>query len=120
MGNHDEAVVARLDSFARKSNFVSFAGTESRPTENPRWPDPKPLESALPPVEPFEPALMPDALRGWVMDVAERTQAPPEYVAVSAMVSAGAAVGRKVAVRPKLRDDWTEHANLWGAVVGPP
>jgi hypothetical protein len=87
---------------------------------SPTWLDPKPLADALPPVESFTPELIPDALRAWVMDVAERTQAPVEYVAVSAMVSLGAAVGRKIAVRPKRLDDWCEFANLWGAVVGLP
>ncbi len=84
------------------------------------WSDPKPLQNALPPVKEFIPELLPEALRDWVVDVAERTQAPLEYVAVSAMVSLGAALGRKVAVRPKRRDDWQEFANLWGAVIGPP
>jgi len=36
------------------------------------------------------------------------------------MVSLGAVLGRKVAVRPKRRDDWHEFANLWAAVIGPP
>lgn len=94
-------------------------GTSSRQDEPPHL-DPTPLADALPPVEVFMPELIPDSLRAWVMDVAARTQAPVEYVAVSAMVSLGAALGRRIAVRPKRRDDWCEFANLWGAVVGPP
>jgi hypothetical protein len=89
--------------------FVSFGGAT-----------PRPLDNALPSVEAFTPRLLPESVRSWVMDVAERTQAPIEYVAVSVMVSLGAALGRKVAVRPKRLDDWLEFANLWAAVVGPP
>jgi Protein of unknown function (DUF3987) len=29
-------------------------------------------------------------------------------------------VGRKVAIRPKARDDWYEVGNLWGAIIGLP
>ncbi len=100
--------------------FVSSGGAGTCAAGSPPWPDPKPLEDVLPSVERFEPELLPDALRPWVMDVVERTQAPVEYVAVSAMVALGAALGRKIAVRPKLRDDWHEFPNLWGAVIGPP
>jgi hypothetical protein len=84
------------------------------------WFEPQPLTDALPPVESFAPDLLPDDLRPWVLDIAERTQAPIEYVAVSATVSLGEALGRKIAVRPKRLDDWCEFPNLWGAVIGPP
>ncbi len=84
------------------------------------WSSPQPLTNALAPVRAFDPLLIPAALRPWIVDVAERTQAPVEYVAVSAMVSAGATLGRKLALRPKRLDDWHEFANLWGAVIGPP
>jgi hypothetical protein len=100
--------------------FGGFVSPDVVGVENILWPDPKPLISALPAVEPFTAALIPTSLRGWVMDVSERTQAPPEYVAVGAMVSLGASLGRKLALRPKQRDDWQEFANLWGAVIGPP
>jgi hypothetical protein len=92
----------------------------SAPAGIPTWPEPRPLADALPPVEVFVPELVPDVLRPWVLDVVERTQAPIEYVAVSAMVALGASLGRKVGVRPKRRDDWQEYANLWGLVIGPP
>jgi putative DNA primase/helicase len=36
------------------------------------------------------------------------------------MVSLASVIGRKVAIRPKARDDWHEVANLWGAIVGRP
>ena len=84
------------------------------------WLDPQPLTSALPPVQPFNPALLPDSLRDWVMDVSDRTQGPPEYCAIAAMTALGAALGRRLAVRPKRHDDWHEFGNLWAVAVGPP
>lgn len=84
------------------------------------WPTPMPLPTGVPPVEPFCAELLPDALRGWIMDIAERTQCPPDFAAVGAMVALGSVIGRKVGIRPKVRDDWQECANLWGVIVGPP
>ncbi len=82
------------------------------------WPDPQPLPAGLPDVPAFEPELLPESFRGWVTDVAERMQCPPDYPAVAAMVAAAALIGRQVAIRPKQRDDWTVIPNLWGAIVG--
>jgi hypothetical protein len=82
------------------------------------WPDPIPLPDVLPVVEPFEAALLPDAFRPWVEDIADRMQCPLDFVAVGAMVALSAVVGRQVAIRPKRRDDWTVVPNLWGGVVG--
>jgi hypothetical protein len=51
------------------------------------WPEPTPLPDALPPVQPFDPDLLPDALRGWVTDIAHRMQCPPDFPAVGAVVA---------------------------------
>lgn len=84
------------------------------------WPEPRPLPSSLPPVAPFEAELVPGALRPWIMDIADRMQCPADYVAVSAIVAAGAVIGRKVGIRPQQHTDWIEVPNLWGCVVGRP
>lgn len=84
------------------------------------WPEPAPLPSGLLPVASFDTALLPEPLRAWVADIAERTQCPLEYPAVGALVAIGSVLGRKLAIRPKQRDDWHEFANLWGVVIGPP
>ena len=47
-------------------------------------------------------------------------QCPLEFVAVPAVVALGAALGRKIAIRPQRRTDWLETPNLWGCVVGRP
>jgi len=84
------------------------------------WPDPSPLPDALPPVQAFSYSLLPDALRPWVADIAERMQCPPDFLAVGAMVAVSALVGARVQVQPKARDDWRVTPNLWGCIVGRP
>ena len=46
------------------------------------WPDPQPLPEGLAPVAAFDYAMLPDRLRPWVQDVADRMQCPPDFVAV--------------------------------------
>lgn len=84
------------------------------------WPDPMPLPEALPPVAPFDPELLPDALRGWVMDIAERMQCPPDFTAVGAVTALSGLIGARVVVAPKQHDDWRVVTNLWGLIVGRP
>lgn len=78
---------------------------------------PEPLPE-LPDVLPFDYSYLPDALRGYVQDISERMQCPPDFAAVGVLVMTAAIIGRKVAIRPKQKDDWTVTPNLWGAVVG--
>ncbi len=84
------------------------------------WPAPQPIPDGLAPVDPFDSAFLPESVAPWVADIADRMQCPPDFVAVPAMVALGAVLGRKVAVRPQRRSDWTEVANLWGCIVGRP
>ena len=81
---------------------------------------PQPLPAELLPVEPFPLKALPDALRPWVADVAERIQCPPDFVAVPMLVGAAMLVARKVRIKCQARTDWTERANLWALIVGRP
>lgn len=84
------------------------------------WPELIPLNTSLPAVEAFNYKLLPDRLAPWVQDIVERTQCPPDFVAVTVMVALASVVGCKVAIFPKQRDDWLVTPNLWGALVGRP
>lgn len=84
------------------------------------WPEPRHLPGGLPPVMAFDPDLLPEAIRGWIVDIAERVQCPIDFPAVSAIVAISALVGRKVGIRPKRQDDWLVVPNLWGAAIGRP
>jgi putative DNA primase/helicase len=102
-----------LGERAGEGGSVGFGGSSGE-----EWPDPKPLAAGLPDVEPLCEDMVPEPFRAWLCDIAERCQAPLDFAVVGALITAGSVIGRAVAVRPKLRDDWQEVANLWGAVVG--
>jgi putative DNA primase/helicase len=74
----------------------------------------------MPAVAAFNFAWLPDTLRPWLEDVAERMQCPADYPAAAMLVALGSLIGRKVGIRPKREDDWLVVSNLWGFVVGHP
>jgi Protein of unknown function (DUF3987) len=84
------------------------------------WRAPAPIVSTLPLVESFIPQLLPPVLGDYVMDVADRQQAPPDFAAVAALCGLAATLGNKVRIRPKQHDDWEVTPNLWGAIIGRP
>ena len=84
------------------------------------WPEPSPLPNDLPPVMPFDPELLPQALRAWVTDISHRMQCPPDFSAVGAIVAISSLIGARAVVAPKERDDWLVVPNLWGLIVGRP
>ena len=84
------------------------------------WPEPKSIPDGLAPVAPFETAFLPESIAPWVADIADRMQCPTDFVGVPATVALGAVLGRKIAIRPQRRSDWTEVPNLWGCIVGRP
>ena len=84
------------------------------------WPDPCPLPEALLPVAPFDCDLLPEQLRSWAADTAERMQCPSDYVAVSIMAALGSVIGPKIVIRPKSNDDWQVVSNQWALLIGRP
>jgi len=84
------------------------------------WPEPVPLPNSLPPVQPLESEMIPEPYRGWIMDISDRMQCPPDFTGAAAIVVTGALIGRACGIYPKRRDDWLEYPNLWGAVIGRP
>lgn len=96
---------------------------ESQPAGDslpPAWPDIEPLPDDTIDVQPFAEHMLPDTLRPWVMDIADRLQCPPDFVAVPAVVALGAVLGRKVVIRPQSRTPWAVVPNVWGCIVGRP
>jgi hypothetical protein len=105
---------------AAGEGFGSFGSERGEGFSKNTWPEPKPIPDGLLPVAAFDPAFLPDAIAPWVMDIAERMQCPPDFVAIPAMVALGSVIGRKVAVRPQRKTDWYAVPNLWGCIVGRP
>jgi len=75
--NHVWDTVGR--KWLHKEDIASSNGCSGK-REN--WPDPKPLPDGLLPVAAFDEAFLPESLRPWAMDIADRMQCPPEFVAV--------------------------------------
>jgi putative DNA primase/helicase len=106
-----------LGETVEKNNLVA---PEEKPGSVP-WGPMLELPATAPSVPTLPSALVPTPLRAWVDDAAERACVHREFIAVPALVSAGALIGRSVAIHPKKFDaGWKVVGNLWGAVVGPP
>lgn len=105
---------AAIDSAGSNLNALGVTGSFDS------WPEPTPLPNVLPPVDPFDADLLPEALRPWVMDIAHRMQCPPDFPAVAALVALSSLIGARAVIQPKAFDDWQVVPNLWGAVVGRP
>lgn len=104
-----EAVKLQLDAHKRPvSDYLTAIGVSVTP---------EPLPS-LPSVLAFDYDYLPDVLRGYVKDISERMQCPPDFASVAVMVMMSTIIGRKVGIRPMRKNDWTVIPNLWGAVVG--
>lgn len=85
------------------------------------WSEPKPIKASLYSVPPFDSEiLLPEVLRNWVVDEANRMPCPPEFIAAAVIVSLGAVIGARCAVKPKSNDSWLIVPNLWGGIVGLP
>ena len=114
--------IAKLDPPLPESAVLDRARRyETTAANDDEWPDPRELGEELMPVEPFNLKLLPAKLRDWVSDTSERMQAPVDFLAVGAMVGAGAVVGNTIGIQPKQSDfGWIEVPNLWGAIVGRP
>ena len=104
-----DAVKLQLDAHKRPvSNYLTASDVTVTP---------EPLPS-LPSVLAFDYDYLPDGLRGYVKDISERMQCPPDFASVAVMVMMSTVIGRKVGIRPMKKNDWTVIPNLWGAVVG--
>lgn len=91
----------------------------SEPGEDASWPERQSLPSAVT-VPTLPAAMVPEPLRPWLVDIAERLCIPIEMAAAPALVAVAAVVGRSVGTRPERFDDFTVVPNLWGGVVAPP
>ena len=81
---------------------------------------PRALPEARPPVLPLLVEMLPDSIRDYIFDVAERQQSLPDFVAVTAIIGLSGLLGRKASICPKQFDSWCVVPNQWGAIIGRP
>jgi putative DNA primase/helicase len=103
--------------FATDHQQAESARPHSRVQGEP-WPAPRPLSAALAEVSPFDPELLPETLRPWALDLAERLQVPADYPAAALIVMLAGTLGRRASIRPQRHDNWRVVPNLWGAIIG--
>jgi len=101
-----------------EKNFLLQVNAEESNAES--WPEPEKIEPSLLPVEEFDPGMIPGPLREWLTDISWRMQCPVDFVAVAAVVAAGALIGAGCGIRPKQKDDWLVIPNLWGGIIARP
>ncbi len=98
-----------------------FLGINEEPTKACQPCKPQKLPPALRPVLKLDPKDLPDVMRDAVIDLADRLQCPPDYLAVAMLSAAGAVVGNKVGIFPYANDEsWEVYPALWGGIVGDP
>jgi putative DNA primase/helicase len=103
------------------SGIAALQSLQSRNGYHPEWPEALPIGSELPPVQPFELEMLPESLRAFVEDIAERMQVPLDYPAACIMLAMAGAVNRRARIQPKAEDSaWVVIPNLWGGLIAPP
>jgi hypothetical protein len=117
--------LAHIEAMPEALLHAVAAIRQSRPAgtaeANCAWPDPQPIIAELKPVPAFDAdTLLPESLRAWIVDEAERMPCPPAFIAAAALVALGSIVGARCAIKPKARDSWLIVPNLWGGIVGDP
>lgn len=81
---------------------------------------PRALPESRPPVLPLLTEMLPESIRDYIFDVAERQQSLPDFVAVTAIIGLSGLLGRKASICPKQFDSWCVVPNQWGAIIGRP
>ena len=85
------------------------------------WGEPSRLSFGQPSVLALTESMLPETLRSFVADIANRMQLPLDTPGVASVCALAGATGRRVQVRPKQRDTgWTKTPNLWGGIIAPP
>jgi len=71
------------------------------------WPTPNPIIAELKPIPAFDAeTLLPDALRLWIMDEAERMPCPPEFIAAGALVAIWIALAGEIPASTMSSSSW--------------
>ena len=106
-------------NFQKLNRRLRRVKTKSAQRPEQDWPDPQPLHGELRPVEKLLPEMIPEPLRAWIEDVADRMPCPIDFVAAPTVCALSISIGAGCSIRPKQHDDWAVPPNLWGMIVAP-
>lgn len=82
--------------------ILSLVQQDSIESQTPAtWPEARELPPLRHVTPELEPGILPEGIRDWVEDIAQRMSAPLAGPAVAAIIAAATVVGRKLAIRPK-------------------
>ena len=82
--------------------------------------EPKPLDLTLKPVATIDYHYLPKVLIDWLRPAAKVIGCPFDFLALSAIVTAGSLIGSRVRVKGSTNSDWFIVPNLYGGIVGLP
>ena len=111
-GNRYTWVNGGLSKIGPPPDALLRAFQTAEPASNPSpggWPKREPINAELKPVPPFDPALLPEALRPWIMDEAERMPCPPDFIAAAAIVMISSIVGARSSQPGEWRHGWNNY-----------
>ncbi|BCA96093.1 hypothetical protein TUM19329_24540 [Legionella antarctica] len=116
---HDAVIRAAQLTFAPDGNTIDQhnKSVQSRLKTKTK---PRALPESRPPVLPLLAEMLPESIRDYIFDVAERQQSLPDFVAVTAIIGLSGLLGRKASICPKQFDSWCVVPNQWGAIIGRP
>ncbi|CCH55889.1 hypothetical protein BN8_05186 [Fibrisoma limi BUZ 3] len=114
-----DEVLGKPHSWPQKEGSARYEQTTDDDRQE-DWPEPELLTTPLLSVLSVPPSSIPEKLRPWLTDIANRMKCPLDYVASAAIVMISSLIGTRLAIKPKQKDNWTVVPNLWGAVIGDP
>lgn len=119
-GDNSNKLLAEIREKRAQQITAPLIATTSKVEQD--WSIPLELKSNLNPVMPFDAELLPQSVRGYVIDYAARMDnAAPDFAAISVMIAAGALIGGTAEIQPKKNDTgWKLVPNLWGSAIGYP
>jgi Protein of unknown function (DUF3987) len=86
----------------------------------PLWGELKELPDERPSAPTLPAEMIPESLRGWLVDAASRACLPLEMLVAAVIVALAGLIGRSVKIKPRQYSDWDVVPNLWGLFVAPP
>jgi Protein of unknown function (DUF3987) len=125
-GDRDDQKKALRRDYVLRTLRLAYAknGTATPPTspsvESSEWPEPGRIGAGIPDAPAFPAAALPEVLRQWALDQANRMQAPIDFLAIPALVTLCGCIGKAPTLRPKRFDDWAERPCLWAVLIADP